>query len=93
MVIPQVELKVHGRRGYRLRWLLCALWLGLYLAPTLARAYPFAVVTQTLLANGNGIYNSRSPLNCTGLAGGTWVPVPGSSVYGNDSFCVMKYGR
>ena len=59
----------------------------------LGASLPFAVVTQTLLANGNGIYNSRSPLNCTGLAGGTWVPVPGSSVYGNDSFCVMKYGR
>ena len=30
-------------------------------------------------------------LSCAGLAGGTWVPVPGDSNYGTNGFCVQKY--
>ncbi|MFW7381503.1 MAG: hypothetical protein ACOH5I_22025 [Oligoflexus sp.] len=30
-------------------------------------------------------------LSCTRLAGGTWVPVPGDSIYGTNAFCVQKY--
>lgn len=29
--------------------------------------------------------------DCSGLAGGTWVLVPGDSDYGTPDFCVMKY--
>ncbi|MBC7530940.1 MAG: hypothetical protein H7318_05120 [Oligoflexus sp.] len=29
--------------------------------------------------------------SCAGLAGGTWVEVPGDAAYGTSDFCVMKY--
>ena len=32
-----------------------------------------------------------TPLDCSGLAGGTWVKVPGNPVYGTSDFCVQKY--
>lgn len=37
---------------------------------------------------------SISVLNCSalGLAGGTWITVPGNSALGTSDFCVMKYG-
>ena len=34
---------------------------------------------------------SNSATSCTGLAGGTWVLVPGDATYGTSDFCVMKY--
>jgi len=35
--------------------------------------------------------STRTMLSCAGLLGGTWVPVPGDSVYGTNGFCVQKY--
>ncbi|MBC7531008.1 MAG: hypothetical protein H7318_05470 [Oligoflexus sp.] len=34
---------------------------------------------------------TNSAVSCTGLAGGTWVMVPGDAAYGTTDFCVMKY--
>ena len=76
------------RRSLRFRRVAVFLLLFCVLMPTRAKAYPFAIVTEALLANTSNLANSRSPINCTGLAGGSWVAVPGNSVYGNDSFCV-----
>jgi uncharacterized repeat protein (TIGR02543 family) len=28
---------------------------------------------------------------CTGMAGGTWITVPGNSIYGTSDFCMQKY--
>ena len=30
-------------------------------------------------------------LDCSGLSGGTWIPIPGNAFYGTEDFCVMKY--
>lgn len=30
-------------------------------------------------------------IDCSGLIGGVWVPVPGDSIYGTKDFCVQKY--
>ena len=32
-----------------------------------------------------------SSVDCSGLVGGSWIPVPGSEFYGTEGFCVMKY--
>ena len=34
---------------------------------------------------------TNSATSCAGLAGGTWVLVPGDATYGTSDFCVMKY--
>ena len=34
---------------------------------------------------------TTSSIDCTTLAGGTWVAVPGDSVYNTSEFCVQKY--
>jgi len=65
--------------------------LALLLTPKSAPAYPFAVVAESLLSNSGANGTARSPVNCSGLAGGTWVAVPGDGVYGTDGFCIMKY--
>lgn len=46
--------------------------------------------------NANNYYSAVTTLTkdaipCTGLAGGTWVEVPGDSEYGTSDFCIMKY--
>jgi hypothetical protein len=46
--------------------------------------------TGTVTANVNTV-SVACALSCTGLAGGTWVRVPGDSTYGTSDFCVMKY--
>ncbi len=42
------------------------------------QVYSYAPTTKTLLS-------------CAGLAGGTWIAVPGDSIYGTNGFCVQKY--
>lgn len=43
-------------------------------------------------AAGNKFRETSSlTLSCDRLAGGTWVTVPGDSIYGTDAFCVQKY--
>lgn len=47
---------------------------------------------QTLtLAQSNVTLYAKWDVVCTGLAGGTWVAVPGDASYGTSDFCVMKY--
>ena len=51
----------------------------------------FAVYTY----QANQVYSStpatKAVLSCAGLADGTWVAVPGDTVYGTNGFCVQKY--
>ncbi len=43
-------------------------------------------------ATGNKFREVSSlSLNCSRLAGGTWIAVPGDSIYGTNAFCVQKY--
>ena len=58
---------------------------------TAGTTFYFAIYTY----QANQVYSSTSTtktvLSCAGLAGGTWVAVPGDSVYGTNGFCVQKY--
>ena len=47
--------------------------------------------TPTLSGSHYGIRCAWTPSDCSGLAGGTWVKVPGDSDFGTSDFCVQKY--
>lgn len=58
--------------------------------------YRFAVYSYKD-ANGptSPVYSAnpgmKTMYGCDALAGGTWIPVPGDTVYSTTDFCVMKY--
>ncbi|MBM4253141.1 MAG: LamG domain-containing protein [Deltaproteobacteria bacterium] len=47
--------------------------------------------TPTLAGTHYGIRCAWTPGECTGLAGGNWVKVPGDPDFGTSEFCVQKY--
>ena len=58
---------------------------------TAGTTFYFAIYTY----QANNVYSdaptTKTVLSCAGLAGGTWVAVPGDSVYATNGFCVQKY--
>lgn len=53
--------------------------------------YYFAIYSYQANQVYSALPTEKTLISCTGLAGGTWVPVPGDSVQGTSEFCAMKY--
>ena len=58
---------------------------------TAGTTYYFALYSYETNHVYSYLPTTKTLLSCAGLAGGTWIPVPGDSVYSTNGFCVMKY--
>jgi len=64
------------------------------LPPSLSAGHPATAPTSLMggiLSRCSYAPASNAAPSCAGLAGGTWVGVPGDAVYGTAGFCVQKY--